>query len=112
MYMQSASSPSRILLAEDNDADALIVEEALRQHAIDFELVRATDGEQAIALVSMSTISNEASEAGEPSAMRALLVMAAARLLLQALTNSQYGFHRDELATLDDARHLAWGYVA
>src|SRR5215469_1259450 len=22
------------------------------------------------------------------------------------------GFHRDELATLDDARHLAWGYVA
>jgi len=51
MYMQSASSPSRILLAEDNDADALIVEEALRQHAIDFELVRAKDGEHAIALV-------------------------------------------------------------
>ena len=25
---------------------------------------------------------------------------------------AQYGFHRDELATLDDARHLAWGYVA
>src|SRR5262249_28190010 len=22
------------------------------------------------------------------------------------------GFHRDELATLDDARHLAWGFVA
>ena len=44
--------------------------------------------------------------------MRALQVMAADRLLLHALTNSQYGFHRDELATLDDARHLAWGYVA
>ena len=28
------------------------------------------------------------------------------------LTAGQYGFHRDELATLDDARHLAWGYVA
>src|SRR4051812_41478556 len=28
------------------------------------------------------------------------------------LTGGQYGFHRDELATLDDARHLAWGYVA
>lgn len=27
-------------------------------------------------------------------------------------TNGQYGFHRDELATLDDARHLAWGFVA
>jgi len=27
-------------------------------------------------------------------------------------TNSQYGFHRDELQTLDDARHLDWGFVA
>lgn len=28
------------------------------------------------------------------------------------LTNHRYGFHRDELAVIDDARHLAWGYVA
>jgi len=41
-----------------------------------------------------------------------LLLLALARLLLHGLTNGQYGFHRDELATLDDARHLAWGYVA
>ena len=47
-----------------------------------------------------------------PSALRVLLVLAALRLLLHTLTNGQYGFHRDELATLDDARHLAWGYVA
>jgi hypothetical protein len=47
-----------------------------------------------------------------PSALRALLILAALRLLLHTLTNGQYGFHRDELATLDDARHLAWGYVA
>ena len=31
---------------------------------------------------------------------------------LHVLTNGQYGFHRDELATLDDARYLSWGYVA
>src|SRR4029077_11781289 len=31
---------------------------------------------------------------------------------LHTATNGQYGFHRDELATLDDARYLAWGYVA
>jgi len=47
-----------------------------------------------------------------PAAWRILLAMAAARLLLHTLTNGQYGYHRDELATLDDARHLAWGYVA
>lgn len=41
-----------------------------------------------------------------------LLLLALARLLLHGLTNGQYGFHRDELATLDDARYLAWGYVA
>jgi len=28
------------------------------------------------------------------------------------LCNWRYGFHRDELQVLDDARHLAWGYVA
>jgi 4-amino-4-deoxy-L-arabinose transferase-like glycosyltransferase len=44
--------------------------------------------------------------------LRILLILAAAKILLHTLTNNQYGFHRDELATLDDARHLAWGYVA
>lgn len=38
--------------------------------------------------------------------------MALSIVILHTLTNGQYGFHRDELATLDDARHLAWGYVA
>ena len=41
-----------------------------------------------------------------------LILLALIRLCLHLLTNGQYGFHRDELATLDDARHLAWGYVA
>jgi hypothetical protein len=47
-----------------------------------------------------------------PVAWRWLLAIAAARLLLHLLTNGEYGFHRDELAVLDDARRLAWGYVA
>src|ERR1700691_3597846 len=46
------------------------------------------------------------------SALGILLVLAALLLLLHTLTNGRYGFHRDELATLDDARHLAWGFVA
>jgi 4-amino-4-deoxy-L-arabinose transferase-like glycosyltransferase len=41
-----------------------------------------------------------------------LVILALVRVLLHSLTNGQYGFHRDELANLDDARHLAWGYVA
>src|SRR3546814_2244915 len=44
--------------------------------------------------------------------LQLLLALALARLLLHLLTNGQYGFHRDELAVLDDSRHLAWGYVA
>lgn len=31
--------------------------------------------------------------------------------LLHILVNGQYGFHRDELLTFDNARHLDWGYV-
>lgn len=41
--------------------------------------------------------------------------LAALALLTVAIhlwCGNQYGFHRDELATLEDARHLAWGYVA
>ena len=41
-----------------------------------------------------------------------LIYLAAATILAQLLCGGRYGFHRDELATLDDARHLAWGYVA
>jgi hypothetical protein len=41
-----------------------------------------------------------------------LLLFATLKVALHALLNTRYGFHRDELATLDDARHLAWGYVA
>ena len=41
-----------------------------------------------------------------------LLALSAAVLVVHLLTGTRYGFHRDELATLDDARHLAWGYVA
>jgi 4-amino-4-deoxy-L-arabinose transferase-like glycosyltransferase len=44
--------------------------------------------------------------------LQLLLLLALARLILHLLTSGQYGFHRDELATLDDARWLAWGYVA
>jgi hypothetical protein len=41
-----------------------------------------------------------------------LLYMALGTVILHAVVGNRYGFHRDELAFLDDARHLAWGYPA
>jgi 4-amino-4-deoxy-L-arabinose transferase-like glycosyltransferase len=41
-----------------------------------------------------------------------LILLALATFLVHLLTGNRYGFHRDELANLEDARHLAWGYVA
>ncbi len=41
-----------------------------------------------------------------------LILIVLARIALQTFTNGQYGFHRDELGTLDAARDSAWGYVA
>src|ERR1700761_8755503 len=41
-----------------------------------------------------------------------LFIIAAADILIHILTNGRYGFHRDELQFLSDARHLDWGFVA
>jgi 4-amino-4-deoxy-L-arabinose transferase-like glycosyltransferase len=41
-----------------------------------------------------------------------LLLIAIVTIVIHLITGRYYGFHRDELATLDDARHLDWGYVA
>ncbi|HET7259815.1 MAG TPA: glycosyltransferase family 39 protein [Candidatus Acidoferrum sp.] len=40
-----------------------------------------------------------------------LVLVAATCMILHIATNGKYGFHRDELQTLDDARHLDWGFV-
>ncbi|MGB6691487.1 MAG: glycosyltransferase family 39 protein [Terracidiphilus sp.] len=41
-----------------------------------------------------------------------VVAIAVAITLLHLLTNGRYGFHRDELQFLSDARHLDWGFVA
>src|SRR5215472_3789075 len=40
-----------------------------------------------------------------------LILSALAVVAVHTATNGRYGFHRDELATMDDARFLDWGYV-
>jgi len=41
-----------------------------------------------------------------------LSLLAASTILLHLLTAHRYGFNRDELSFMEDARHLAWGYAA
>ena len=41
-----------------------------------------------------------------------LILLALVKLIFHILTNGAHGFHRDELALLDDARHMDWGFVA
>lgn len=41
----------RILLAEDNPADVYLIEEALRENGVEFEMVVAEDGEQAMTML-------------------------------------------------------------
>ncbi len=41
-----------------------------------------------------------------------LFLIAVLFVVAHFATNSAYGFHRDELATLDDALHMDWGFVA
>ncbi|HVM74085.1 MAG TPA: glycosyltransferase family 39 protein [Candidatus Saccharimonadales bacterium] len=53
---------------------------------------------------------------GETSFWRSDLALLAgialATIVVHWITGGKYGFHRDELATLEDARHLDWGFVA
>ena len=64
--------------------------------------------------VSRAPMSNVREELVAPgrSELIALLCIASVFALAHILTNGRYGFHRDELQFLSDARHLDWGYVA
>jgi hypothetical protein len=49
--------------------------------------------------------------AARKSDLAILFAIAGAIALLHLFTNNRYGFHRDELQFLSDARHLDWGFV-
>jgi hypothetical protein len=51
-------------------------------------------------------------EAGSRADTMALVGIALVVAVVHLLTNNRYGFHRDELQFLSDARHLDWGFVA
>jgi 4-amino-4-deoxy-L-arabinose transferase-like glycosyltransferase len=59
---------------------------------------------------SRNTVASQRSAWSSDTALLAYLALAT--VIVHMITGQNYGFHRDELATLEDARHLAWGYVA
>ena len=69
-----------------------------------------------MAELSVSAAQRDAAErdsgALDRTSLLPVLFIAAAAGLLHILTNGRYGFHRDELQFLSDARHLDWGYVS
>jgi two-component system, chemotaxis family, response regulator Rcp1 len=50
------SSTAKILLAEDNPADVYLIEEALREHQVVFEITVAEDGEAAMAMIASGQV--------------------------------------------------------
>lgn len=66
--------------------------------------------------VSVSRASKDHAQEGLAAPARADLVtlfcIAAVFGIAHIATNGRYGFHRDELQFLSDARHLDWGFVA
>ena len=51
-------------------------------------------------------------ETGSRADVLTLVGIAVVVAVIHLLTNNRYGFHRDELQFLSDARHLDWGFVA
>jgi len=59
-----------------------------------------------------ATVVSNRTDAESQSGLTVVLCIAAAAMLVHLATNGRYGFHRDELQFLSDARHLDWGFVA
>jgi hypothetical protein len=68
-----------------------------QQATADSQLGQAHTGSKAISGVSDNTL---------------LLLIGGAVVLFHILTNGRYGFHRDELDILMNARHLDWGFIS
>jgi hypothetical protein len=64
-----------------------------------------------VTVAEVETVSRRVDRLGG-SDLALLVLIAFATIVVHCITGGNYGFHRDELATLDDARHLDWGFVA
>lgn len=75
--------------------------------AVPYTVRMAAPARPAIAEVAPATPT-----ASERTTTAILVLLAALTVVFHFAIGNRYGFHRDELQFLFDARHLAWGYVA
>jgi len=71
-----------------------------------------TAGTQAVVVDSSPASFSAARQSLWSSELAILIYLALATVIVHLITGGRFGFHRDELATLEDSRHLAWGFVA
>jgi CheY-like chemotaxis protein len=65
VMMKAGAAPlARIFLAEDNPADVYLIEQALREHGVAFDLEVAEDGKQALRFLRSDATVSEASHPG------------------------------------------------
>ena len=67
--------------------------------------------ERSVAGIDSPTLDGSSRDRGIRRDTLALVGIAGAVVVVHLLTNGRYGFHRDELQVLSDARHLDWGFV-
>jgi hypothetical protein len=77
-----------------------------------FNVIFVTAGcETQASRMNSASIPRRICQAATCSDVGVLALIALVSVLLRTLINGQYGFHRDELLTYTNARHLDWGYV-
>jgi len=103
----------RILLAEDNPADVYLIEEALREHNVSFEITVAQDGEKAMDLVTRHEVQpdivlldlNMPKRSGR-EVLDVLRKEAGAELPVIVLTSSDSPADREEALRLGATRYI------
>jgi CheY-like chemotaxis protein len=64
MMKADAAPLARIFLAEDNPADVYLIEQALREHGVNYQLEVAEDGKEALKFLRSDTRVSECSQPG------------------------------------------------
>jgi hypothetical protein len=102
-WLESDSEARNDTIKSDTSAEPARLSEALFQWRRNFAWRTF--------VVPAMTAAREPSQ-GLQAATPVRFALGAAAMIAHTFTGAGFGFHGDELQFMDDARHLAWGYVA